>query len=147
HPGRRTRQRRLSRRSGRVNALEVTGLRARYGSLNVLEGISLVVRQGEMVALLGANGAGKTTTLRALSGVLRHTGSIKLNGVEISSLSAAKRAARGLAHVPQGRGTFAGFTVEENLWLGAHVVKERAQIATDIAAWFARFPRLAERRR
>ena len=130
-----------------MNALEVTGLRARYGSLNVLEGIGLTVRRGEMVALLGANGAGKTTTLRALSGVLRHSGSIRLHGTEISSLSAARRAARGLAHVPQGRGTFAGFTVEENLWLGAHTVKDRARIATDIEAWFVRFPRLAERRR
>jgi branched-chain amino acid transport system ATP-binding protein len=129
-----------------VNALEVSNLRARYGALNVLEGIALTVRLGEMVALLGANGAGKTTTLRALSGVLRHSGSIKLNGAEISGLSAAQRAARGLAHVPQGRGTFAGFTVEENLWLGAHTVRNRAQIASDIDMWFARFPRLAERR-
>ena len=130
-----------------MNALEVKGLRARYGALNVLHGIELTVRQGEMVALLGANGAGKTTTLRALSGMLRHAGSIKLNGTEISALPAAKRVALGLAHVPQGRGTFAGFTVEENLWLGAHTVKDRAQIASDIDAWLARFPRLGERRR
>src|SRR4051812_10062182 len=98
--------------------LEVEGLKAGYGLLSVIEGMDLVVRRGEMVALLGANGAGKTTTLRALSGVLRHNGSIKLNGAEISGLSPAKRAGLGLAHVPQGRGTFAGFTVEENLWLG-----------------------------
>jgi branched-chain amino acid transport system ATP-binding protein len=129
-----------------VNALEVKGLKARYGSLRVLEGIDLVVRQGEMVALLGANGAGKTTTLRALSGVLRHSGSIKLNGAEIGGVSAARRAGLGLAHVPQGRGTFAGFTVEENLWLGAHTVRDRVQIAADIKHWFTRFPRLAERR-
>lgn len=129
-----------------MNALEVKGLAARYGSLSVLEGIDLLVRKGEMVALLGANGAGKTTTLRALSGVLRHSGSIRLDAVEISGFSAAKRAGLGLAHVPQGRGTFAGFTVEENLWIGAHTVKDRAQIAQDIQSWFARFPRLRERR-
>jgi branched-chain amino acid transport system ATP-binding protein len=130
-----------------VSALEVKGLTARYGSLSVLEGIDLLVGKGEMVALLGANGAGKTTTLRALSGVLRHSGSIKLDGVEIGGLSAAKRAGLGLAHVPQGRGTFAGFTVEENLWIGAHTVKDRAQITQDIQSWFARFPQLSERRR
>ena len=79
---------------------------ARYGALSVLDHIGLVVRQGEVVALLGANGAGKTTTLRAISGVLRHSGSIKLYGAEISGLSPAARAGLGLAHVPQGRGTF-----------------------------------------
>ena len=78
--------------------------------------------------------------MRALSGVLRHSGSIKLDGIEISGLSAAKRAGLGLAHVPQGRGTFADFTVEENLWLGAYTVSDRAQIAQDLQSWFARFP-------
>jgi branched-chain amino acid transport system ATP-binding protein len=130
-----------------VNALEITGLVARYGTLSVLDHIDLVVRQGEVVALLGANGAGKTTTLRAISGVLRHSGSIKLNGAEISGLSPATRAGLGLAHVPQGRGTFASFTVEENLWLGAHTVKNRTQVTEDIQTWFERFPRLGERRR
>ena len=129
-----------------MNALEAKGLTARYGSLNVVNGIDLIVGKGEMVALLGTNGAGKTTTLRALSGVLRHGGSIKLDGAEVGVLSAAKRTGVGLAHVPQGRGTFAGFTVEENLWLGAHTVKDRAQIAQDVQSWFARFPRLGERR-
>jgi branched-chain amino acid transport system ATP-binding protein len=130
-----------------VNALEITGLVARYGTLSVLNHINLVVRQGEVVALLGANGAGKTTTLRAISGVLRHSGSIKLFGAEISGLSPATRAGLGLAHVPQGRGTFASFTVEENLWLGAHTVKNRGQVTEDIQTWFERFPRLGERRR
>jgi branched-chain amino acid transport system ATP-binding protein len=130
-----------------TNALEVKGLTAGYGSLVVVTGVSLRVGRGEMVALLGANGAGKTSTLRALSGVARHSGSIKLGGQEISGLSAAKRVGLGLAHVPQNRGTFAGFTVEENLWIGAHTVKNREQIAEDMEAWFARFPRLSERRR
>jgi branched-chain amino acid transport system ATP-binding protein len=129
-----------------VNALDIKGLVAQYGALRVIEGIELAVGQGEIVALLGANGAGKTTTLRAISGVLRHSGSIKLNGVEISGLSAAKRVGLGLAHVPQGRGTFASFTVEQNLWIGAHTVADRAQIVHDLESWFVRFPRLGERR-
>ncbi len=93
-----------------------------------------------MIALLGANGAGKTTTLRALSGISSPQGTVKLDGVDITNLSAAKRAGCGLAHVPQGRGTFAGFTVEENLWLGAHTVSNRAQVAQDIQTWFSAFP-------
>jgi branched-chain amino acid transport system ATP-binding protein len=129
-----------------VSALEVKGLRAGYGSLGVLDGVDIFVDKGEIVALLGANGAGKTTMLRAMSGVLRHGGSIKLNGVEISGLSAARRVALGLAHVPQGRGTFAGFTVEENLWLGAYTVADRSQIERDMDIWFTTFPRLKERR-
>jgi branched-chain amino acid transport system ATP-binding protein len=130
-----------------MTALDVSGLTASYGSLTVVTGVSLAVARGEMVALLGANGAGKTSTLRALSGVARHSGSIKLNGQEISGLSAAKRVKLGLAHVPQNRGTFAAFTVEDNLWIGAHTVQNRQQIAEDMDLWFARFPRLSERRR
>jgi branched-chain amino acid transport system ATP-binding protein len=130
-----------------MTALDVNGLTASYGSLTVVTGVSLAVARGEMVALLGANGAGKTSTLRALSGVARHSGSIKLNGQEISGLSAAKRVKLGLAHVPQNRGTFAAFTVEDNLWIGAHTVQNRQQIAEDRELWFGRFPRLSERRR
>jgi len=78
--------------------------------------------------------------------VLKHSGSIRLNGVEISGASAARRVALGLAHVPQGRGTFAGFTVEENLWLGAYTVADRSQIEGDIEVWFATFPQLKARR-
>ena len=129
-----------------MSALEVTQLAAGYGSLGILSGVNLVVGKGEIVALLGANGAGKTTTLRALSGMLAHNGSIKLNGTEIKGSSAAQRVALGLAHVPQGRGTFASFTVEENLWLGAYTVADKAQIRGDMETWFATFPRLKERR-
>jgi len=129
-----------------VSALEVTQLAAGYGPLGILTGVNLVVGKGEIVALLGANGAGKTTTLRALSGMLAHNGSIKLNGTEIKGTSAARRVALGLAHVPQGRGTFSGFTVEENLWLGAYTVADKAQIRSDMETWFATFPRLKERR-
>jgi branched-chain amino acid transport system ATP-binding protein len=129
-----------------MSAIEVSALSAGYGSLGILHGLDLNVRPGEIVALLGANGAGKTTTLRAISGVLRHRGSIRFDGVEMSRLSAAKRTALGLAHVPQGRGTFTDFTVEENLLLGAYPVRDKAQIREDIERWFAAFPRLKERR-
>jgi branched-chain amino acid transport system ATP-binding protein len=129
-----------------MNALEVGGLAAGYGSLDILRGLDLTVRAGEIVALLGANGAGKTTTLRAISGLLRHKGSIRLDGTEIGRLSAARRATLGLAHVPQGRGTFTDFTVEENLRLGAYPIRDKARIERDMEQWFVTFPRLKERR-
>ena len=129
-----------------MNAIEVDGLTAGYGSIEILRGLNLTVRPGEIVALLGANGAGKTTTLRAISGLLRHKGSIRLDGVELGRLSAARRTALGLAHVPQGRGTFTDFTVEENLRLGAYPVRDKVQIEHDIEQWFVTFPRLEERR-
>jgi branched-chain amino acid transport system ATP-binding protein len=129
-----------------MNALEVKGLAAGYGALDIVRGLDLVVEEGEIVALLGANGAGKTTTLRAISGALKHTGSVKLHGAEIGRMSAAKRTASGLAHIPQGRGTFVDFTVEENLQLGAYTIADRGQIEQDLARWFAAFPRLKERR-
>jgi len=129
-----------------MSALEVTGLAAGYGAIDVVRGLSLTVGSGEIVALLGANGAGKTTTLRAISGALKHTGSVKLDGTDVTRLSAAKRTGAGLAHIPQGRGTFVDFTVEENLRLGAYTVSDRRQIEEDLARWYGAFPRLKERR-
>jgi branched-chain amino acid transport system ATP-binding protein len=129
-----------------MNALEVKGLAAGYGALDIVRGLDLVVEPGEIVALLGANGAGKTTTLRAISGALKHSGAVKLHGAEIGRMSAAKRTAYGLAHIPQGRGTFVDFTVDENLQLGAYTVADHGQIEHDLAKWFAVFPRLRERR-
>lgn len=128
-----------------MSALRVEGLSAGYGSLDVVRGLDLTVGDGEIVAILGANGAGKTTTLRAISGVLRHGGSIRLDDREIGRLSAAQRVACGIAHVPQGRGTFVDFTVEENLRLGAYRIADKGQIARDTEQWFAAFPRLKER--
>ena len=97
--------------------LQVHGLRAGYGSIRVLHGIDFEVKKGEIVALLGANGAGKTTTLRALSGIIPARGAIWLDGQDVIAMSADKRAQRGIAHIPQGRGTFVDFTVAENLAL------------------------------
>ncbi len=122
------------------------GLEAGYGSIRVLRGIDFSVAQGAIVALLGANGAGKTTTLRALSGTIPGRGVIELDGEDLSALRPAERVCRGLAHVPQGRGTFSNFTVEENLALGAYSVRARPQIKTDIDYWYSVFPKLQERR-
>lgn len=130
-----------------MSLLQVRDLHAGYGATQVLRGISLEVRAGEMVALLGANGAGKTTTLRALSGLIPARGQVLFDGLDIGTIHPARRVALGLAHVPQGRGTFGDFTVEDNLALGAYTVASRRQIAADMARWFEIFPRLHERRR
>ena len=130
-----------------MSLLAVQGLNAGYGLTKVLHQVSISVEPGEIIALLGANGAGKTTTLRALSGVIPAQGRILCDGVDLIDLHPAKRVEMGLAHVPQGRGTFINFSVEENLELGAYTVKSRRQIASDIARWFDVFPRLRERRR
>ena len=129
-----------------MSLLQVRDLHAGYGATQVLRGISLEVHAGEIVALLGANGAGKTTTLRALSGLLPARGQVLFDGVDIGAIHPARRVALGLAHVPQGRGTFGDFTVEDNLALGAYTVASRRQIAADMARWFEVFPRLRERR-
>ena len=126
--------------------LQVRGLHAGYGSIRVLHGIDFDVEDGEIIALLGANGAGKTTTLRALSGMISSRGQIMLDGRDISTLSAAARAQLGIAHIPQGRGTFVDFTVEENLALGAYMVRDKQSIRSALDYWFGIFPWLAERR-
>ena len=98
------------------------------------------------MALLGANGAGKTTTLRALSGMIAGSGQILLDGKDVSAASAAERARLGIAHVPQGRGTFVDFTVEENLALGAYTIRDKRTINSTLDYWYGVFPWLAERR-
>ncbi|UUZ67577.1 ABC transporter ATP-binding protein [Polaromonas sp. P2-4] len=127
-----------------MSLLQVRDLYAGYGATQVLRGISLEVRAGEIVALLGANGAGKTTTLRALSGLLSARGQVLFDGLDIGTIHPARRVALGLAHVPQGRGTFGDFTVEDNLALGAYTVASHRQIAADMERWFEVFPRLRE---
>ena len=128
-----------------MTLLEVNKLCAGYGSLNVLHGVDFIVPEGAIVALLGANGAGKTTTLRAISGLLPLTGELKFAGKRINELSAARRQRGGIAHVPQGRGTFVDFTVHENLALGGYCASP-AQVQDDMQRWYALFPRLSERR-
>ena len=122
--------------------LELDRIEARYGPVQALRGISLRVGEGEIVAVLGANGAGKTTTLRAVSGTVRRSGSIRLAGKVLrGGPEAAARA--GIAHVPEGRGTFSELSVTENLRLGAYV--RRGSIAADISRVAGWFPWLVER--
>ena len=127
--------------------LEVKALTAFYGPIQALFGLDFEVEDGGATALLGANGAGKTTTLRALSGLIRREGDIRLRGKPIGGLSTEAIARLGVAHVPDGRGTFTDLTVEENLRLGAYVRSDRAEVRKDFDRVFGYFPRLAERRR
>jgi branched-chain amino acid transport system ATP-binding protein len=125
--------------------LSVSGLHAAYGQIEVLHGIDFEVGAGQLVTILGANGAGKTTTLRALSGEVSTRGSMIFDGTELSGRSTESIVRRGVAHVPQGRGTFVGFTVAENLQLGAHLRKDAAAVRADMDKIYEHFPVLGER--
>ena len=126
--------------------LKVEGIDAAYGSIRALHGVDLVVNAGEIVTLIGANGAGKTTTLRAISGMLRPAaGRITFDGVDITGTPPHALVARGLCHVPEGRGIFANLTVAENLELGSYARKDRANIAADREKALDLFPRVRER--
>ena len=122
--------------------LELEGVDARYGPIHALHGVSLSVAEGEIAAVLGANGAGKTTTLRAISGTVRRSGTISFAGRPLRGGPDAV-ARRGIAHVPEGRGTFAELTVWENLRLGAYA--RRAE-KDDFARMQQYFPWLESRR-
>jgi len=126
--------------------LETRGLRAFYGQTQALFDVDLVVEQGGVTAVLGANGAGKTTLLRALCAMTRREGEIILDGEAFSPREAEDAARRGIAHAPDGRGTFLDLTVDENLRLGAYTRRDRAGVARDLRRAFDYFPRLEERR-
>ena len=126
--------------------LEVTNLTASYGSTQALFGINFSIEQGKITTILGANGAGKTTTLRALCQTVRTTGSIKIGGEEVVGRATESVVRMGVAHVPDGRGTFTGLSVEENLKLGSFTRKDKAEVALDMERMYTRFPRLKERR-
>ena len=127
--------------------LEVSDLHAAYGQVPVLHGISFVAEKSSVTALLGANGAGKTTTLRAVCAMLKTQGEIRFNGERIERCATEDIVRRGVAHVPDGRGTFVNLTTEENLRLGACTRKDRAAVESDLERVFGYFPRLRERRR
>jgi branched-chain amino acid transport system ATP-binding protein len=129
-----------------VPLLELSDVEARYGPFRALHGITLNVGAGEIVAVLGANGAGKTTTLRAISGTVRRNGKIVFDGERITGSAAESITRRGIAHVPEGRGTFSQLTVGENLRLGAYIRRDRKAVAADTAKVLERFPVLARRR-
>ncbi|MFC8043375.1 ABC transporter ATP-binding protein [Nocardia sp. NPDC057353] len=128
-----------------MNLLSVEGLHARYGSAEVLHGIDFAVPAGEVTVVLGANGAGKTTILRAICAMVHTTGRIVFDGRDISGLRTDRVARLGIAHVPQGRGTFGDLTVEENLRIGGFTTSAAAT-ARAIEQWYEFFPRLRERR-
>jgi branched-chain amino acid transport system ATP-binding protein len=125
--------------------LEVEQLRAGYGQVQVLEGIDFAVDTGQKVVILGPNGAGKTTTLRALSGMVHTSGRIAFDGRSLAGMRTAEIARQGVAHVPEGRGTFPELTVRENLRLGAYVRRDGAAVKEDLRRCYGWFPRLEER--
>ena len=129
-----------------MSLLRIDGIEVGYGDLTAVRDVSLEVREGEVVALIGANGAGKTTTLRALSGLLPlRRGRIELDGQRLDGLGSAQVAARGIAHVPEGRQLCPTMTVRENLELGARTRAARQARARTLDRVFELFPRLLER--
>ncbi len=127
--------------------LELRDVHAFYGSIHALQGISLEVGQGEIVTLIGGNGAGKSTTLNTISGLVKtHSGSILLDGKALTGVAAHDIMASGVVQVPEGRRVFARLTVEENLGMGAYVVRDKVAIAERIERAYELFPRLRQRK-
>ena len=128
--------------------LEIKDLNVFYGAIHALKGVSLTVGDGELVSLIGANGAGKTTTLHTISGLLHAaSGSVMLDGKDLQKVPANTIINLGLAHVPEGRHVFARMTVEENLRMGAYIIKDQKKIAENLEKVYGHFPRLKERYR
>lgn len=128
--------------------LEIKDLNVFYGAIHALKGISLTVGDGELVSLIGANGAGKTTTLHTISGLLTaSSGSITLDGKDLQKVPANTIISLGLSHVPEGRHVFAQMSVEENLRMGAYIIKDSRKIQANLENVYTHFPRLRERSR
>ena len=126
--------------------LEVKDLNVFYGAIHALKGVSLSVGEGELVSLIGANGAGKTTTLHTISGLITAaSGSVTLDGQDLQKAPPHKIINMGLAHVPEGRHVFARMTVEENLRMGAYILKDQHKINENLEKVYSHFPRLKER--
>ncbi len=127
---------------------EIRDLNVHFGGIHALKGISMTVDAGEIVTLIGANGAGKTTTLRTASGLKKPTsGTIVVDGRDITAASPQERVKLGLCQVPEGRRVFPQMTVQENLEMGAYQRKDKANLASDFDDVFGRFPVLKERRK
>ena len=126
--------------------LEVRNLRASYGEVRALHGLDFAIEEGEVTTLLGANGAGKTTTLRALCGMIPTQGEVRFEGRPIRGWATEDVVRLGIAHVPEGRGTFVRLTVEENLQLGATARRDRGGVADDLEQVYGYFPILKARR-
>jgi branched-chain amino acid transport system ATP-binding protein len=129
-----------------MSLLEMEGVAGGYGQVQVLHGIDLAVEEGHVAVVLGANGAGKTTTLRAVSGMIHVQGDIRFDGASIVGRSPEAVCRMGIAHVPQGRGTFTDLSVDDNMRIGA-INRKDGEVESDLATWYDVFPRLGERRR
>ena len=127
--------------------LEVKDLFAGYGGTEVLHGLSLKIEEGSITTLLGANGAGKTTMLRALCKMIKVRGQIMFDGHAIEGKATEDIVRLGVAHVPDGRGTFGSLSTEENLQLGSYTRKDKQEVALDQEKMYGYFPRLKERRK
>jgi branched-chain amino acid transport system ATP-binding protein len=130
-----------------MKLLDVTNLNAWYGPNQVLFDLNFELQVGGITTILGANGAGKTTTLRAVCQAVQTTGSMSFLDKRIDGKATEDIVRVGIAHVPDGRGTFTALTVEENLKLGAYTRKDRREVEADLERMYARFPRLKERYR
>ena len=126
--------------------LEAKGVHAQFGWTKVLHGIDFAVEEGGITTILGANGAGKTTTLRAVCGMVKTAGEIRFDGRRIEGQATEDVVRLGIAHAPEGRGTFVNLTVEENLRLGAYGRRERGRLGEDFERVYQYFPVLRERR-
>jgi branched-chain amino acid transport system ATP-binding protein len=124
--------------------LKLEGVNANYGAVEVLRDVNIEVPRGEVVVVLGANGAGKTTTLRAICNMVSGSGTVTLDGVDVSKLNTADIVNLGVAHVPQGRGTFPELSVRDNLEVGAYTRKDN-EVEDDIQLWFEKYPVLGQR--
>lgn len=128
--------------------LDIQDLHVSYGNIKALKGITIQVPKGKVVALLGANGAGKTTTLRTISGIVpSESGSIKLEGKDIRSLSPSKITGSGVVQSPEGRQIFPELTVEENLKIGAFTLNDKQKVKENFKRVYRYFPRLEERKK
>jgi branched-chain amino acid transport system ATP-binding protein len=127
--------------------LEARDLRASYGAVEALHGVDFHLDRGETIVVLGANGAGKTTMLRSICRLVSTKGELLLDGASIAGHSPTKVIRKGIATVPQGRGTLTDLSVEDNLRAGAYLRKDRGEIGADIERWYETFPRLGQRRR
>ncbi|MFN3854480.1 MAG: ABC transporter ATP-binding protein [Phreatobacter sp.] len=125
--------------------LEIRGLSAYYGQTRALHGVDFSLEKGGITTLLGANGAGKTTTLRAICGMVRREGEIRLDGQPIDKMATEDIVRMGVAHVPEGRGTFVSLSVEENLKIASYGRRDKSGVARDLDMVFSYFPRLKER--
>jgi branched-chain amino acid transport system ATP-binding protein len=127
--------------------LKLAGVSASYGSVPAIHDVSIEIGEGEAVGLLGANGAGKSTTLRAISSLVKRSGTITFAGIDLASLPPYRIPELGIAHVPEGRQVFPEMTVQENLEIGAYVPKAKAERSRTLDLVYSIFPRLADRKK